>query len=223
MCRIVSTLRLCGETVKEEDMLEKIFSSFHASNLVLQQQYRERGFKPYSELHTCLILAKENNQLLLHNHQNCPVGSAPIPDHSQAVPEANATSYQKGRGRGQGHGRYHGRDGKGQEKGAIIHGSTQISKGTMETSPRNQINKTDLRSRICRAPAHVMTAYQDSLQDKEKNVETNFANASPTDLRAYNTEFETSDFLNLDEKDGSLPEMDALVGEFTSEDNFLLW
>ncbi|KAL8153075.1 LOW QUALITY PROTEIN: hypothetical protein V2J09_010835 [Rumex salicifolius] len=77
-------------------------------------------------------------------------------------------------------------------------------------------------SRICCALAHVLTTYQDSLQDKEKNVETNFANVSPTDLEAYNIEFETFDFLNLDEKDGSLPEMDALVGEFTLEDNFLL-
>ncbi|KAL8143840.1 LOW QUALITY PROTEIN: hypothetical protein V2J09_016872 [Rumex salicifolius] len=103
----------------------------------------------------------------------------------------------------------------------------------METSPRNQINKTYMRvkhlcgkaghwSRICRAPAHVMTTYQDSLQDKEKNVETNFANVNPTDLEAYNTEFETSDFVNLDEKDESLSELDALVGEFTSEDNFLI-
>ncbi|KAL8143842.1 LOW QUALITY PROTEIN: hypothetical protein V2J09_016874 [Rumex salicifolius] len=113
MCRIVSTLRLCGKIVKEEDMLEKTFSTFHASNL---QQYMERRFKTYLELHTCLILAEENNQLLLHNHQNRPAGSAPIPDQSQAVPEANATSYQKGRGRGQSRSRYHGRGGKGQGK-----------------------------------------------------------------------------------------------------------
>ncbi|KAL8153074.1 LOW QUALITY PROTEIN: hypothetical protein V2J09_010834 [Rumex salicifolius] len=74
MCRIVSTLRLCGETVKDEDMLEKTLSTFHASNL-----YKEHGFMTYSELHTCLILAEENNQILLHNHQNRPAGSVSIP------------------------------------------------------------------------------------------------------------------------------------------------
>jgi S-adenosylmethionine/arginine decarboxylase-like enzyme len=50
MFRIISELKLCGEKITDEDMLEKIFSTFHASNLLIQQQYRERGFKKYSEL-----------------------------------------------------------------------------------------------------------------------------------------------------------------------------
>ncbi|CAM8980105.1 unnamed protein product [Rhodiola kirilowii] len=36
--RIVSTMNLCGETIRDEDMLEKTLSTFHANNLVLQQQ-----------------------------------------------------------------------------------------------------------------------------------------------------------------------------------------
>ncbi|KAK4714706.1 hypothetical protein R3W88_020613 [Solanum pinnatisectum] len=43
--KITSQLKLCGEDIKDEDMLEKTLTTFHASNLVLQQQYRERGFK----------------------------------------------------------------------------------------------------------------------------------------------------------------------------------
>ncbi|KAI5335100.1 hypothetical protein L3X38_025233 [Prunus dulcis] len=34
----------------EEDMLEKTLSTFHASNVLLQQQYRHSGFTKYSEL-----------------------------------------------------------------------------------------------------------------------------------------------------------------------------
>ncbi|XP_022041069.1 uncharacterized protein LOC110943640 [Helianthus annuus] len=34
--RICSTLRFCGQTVMEEDILEKTFSTFHASNINLQ-------------------------------------------------------------------------------------------------------------------------------------------------------------------------------------------
>ncbi|KAL8160435.1 hypothetical protein V2J09_001972 [Rumex salicifolius] len=130
MCHIVSTLRFCGETIKEEDMLVKTFSTFHASNLVLQQQYRKREFKTYSELHTCLILVEENNQLLLHNHQN--------------LPEANSTSYQRGRGRGQGRDCYCGRGGKGQGKGGNNTWINSNIQRNNENKPRNQINKTNL-------------------------------------------------------------------------------
>jgi hypothetical protein len=43
--RITSELKLCGEKITDENMLEKIFFTFYVSNLLLQQQYRERGFK----------------------------------------------------------------------------------------------------------------------------------------------------------------------------------
>ncbi|XP_058216934.1 uncharacterized protein LOC131327820 [Rhododendron vialii] len=42
--KIVSILKLCGEQITKKDMLEKTFFTFHANNLLLQQQYRELGF-----------------------------------------------------------------------------------------------------------------------------------------------------------------------------------
>ncbi|XP_013633545.1 PREDICTED: uncharacterized protein LOC106339299 [Brassica oleracea var. oleracea] len=45
--RIVSLLRLCGEKVTEEEMLNKTLSTFPQTNMVLQQQYRERNFATY--------------------------------------------------------------------------------------------------------------------------------------------------------------------------------
>ncbi|XP_047306395.1 uncharacterized protein LOC124909802 [Impatiens glandulifera] len=48
--RITSKLKLCGEIISNDDMLEKIFSTFHASNVFLQQQYRAKEFEKYSEL-----------------------------------------------------------------------------------------------------------------------------------------------------------------------------
>jgi hypothetical protein len=65
MFRITSELKLCGEKITNEDILEKIFFKFHASNLLLQQQYRERGFKKYSELISCLIVTEQNNEFLI--------------------------------------------------------------------------------------------------------------------------------------------------------------
>ena len=86
MFRINSQLKLCGEKVTDEDMLEKTFSTFHASNLLLQQQYREKGFKKYSQLISCLLVVEQNNELLMKNHEANPTGSAPFP-------EVNVTAY----------------------------------------------------------------------------------------------------------------------------------
>ncbi|KAG6475798.1 hypothetical protein ZIOFF_065027 [Zingiber officinale] len=54
--RIISQLKLCGETITDGDMLEKTFSTFHASNVLLQQQYRAKGFENYLALISCLLL-----------------------------------------------------------------------------------------------------------------------------------------------------------------------
>ena len=54
-----------------------------------------------------LLVAEQNNEILLKNHQSCPTGSTPFP-------EANGTSFDKHRGNyvrghGRGCGRGHGR------------------------------------------------------------------------------------------------------------------
>ncbi|XP_070043249.1 uncharacterized protein [Nicotiana tomentosiformis] len=46
MFRITSKLKLSGDSITDYDMLEKTFTTFHASNMVLQQQYREKGRVP---------------------------------------------------------------------------------------------------------------------------------------------------------------------------------
>ena len=49
-------------------MLEKTFTTFHASNVLLQQQYQECRFTKYSELISCLLVVEQNNELLMRNH-----------------------------------------------------------------------------------------------------------------------------------------------------------
>ncbi|XP_059658512.1 uncharacterized protein LOC132304815 [Cornus florida] len=81
-----------------ELLLEKTFTTFHASNVLLQQQYRERRFKKYSELISCLLVAEQNNELLLRNHQSRPTGSTPIPETYVAL--SRGRGRERGRGRG---------------------------------------------------------------------------------------------------------------------------
>ncbi|KAK9682553.1 hypothetical protein RND81_10G081800 [Saponaria officinalis] len=111
MFRITSQLKICGEKITNMDMLEKTYSTFHANNVVLQTQYREKGFTKYSELISFLLVVEKNNELLMKNHESRPTGSTPLP-------EANVTSYnEKGNyrdhasssGRGRGRGQWRGR------------------------------------------------------------------------------------------------------------------
>ena len=157
MFRISSQLKLCGEKVTDEDLLEKTFCTFHASNLLLQQQYREKGFKKYSQLISCLLVAEQNNELLMKNHEARPTGSAPCP-------EVNVTAYQphnqiQGRGRGCGRGRS---CRFGNRSGHSKNPSRHLKWESNEKKDQGDSNK------------HFVDLYKESLKRNEKRVETNF-------------------------------------------------
>ncbi|XP_056697498.1 uncharacterized protein [Spinacia oleracea] len=78
MFKINFQLKLCGEKITDADMLEKTYSTFHANNVVLQTQDREKGFKKYSELISCLLVTEQNIELLMKNHEERPTGSTPF-------------------------------------------------------------------------------------------------------------------------------------------------
>ncbi|CAN6701722.1 unnamed protein product [Malus baccata var. baccata] len=102
--RITSQMKLCGDTITEENLLEKTFSTFHASNVLLQQQYRARGFTEYNQLISVLLVVEQNNELLIKNHYSRPTGSAPFPKVNVASLEVNATSFgSDNHKRGRGH------------------------------------------------------------------------------------------------------------------------
>ncbi|XP_068305198.1 uncharacterized protein [Pyrus communis] len=90
--RITSQMKLCKETITNEDLLEKTFSTFYASNVLLPQQYRARCFIEYNQLISVLLVAKQNNELLMKNHHSRPIGSAPFLEVNTTSLEVNATS-----------------------------------------------------------------------------------------------------------------------------------
>ncbi|XP_027067762.1 uncharacterized protein [Coffea arabica] len=156
------------------------------------QQYREKAFKKYSELIACLLLAEQNNELLLKNHDSRPTGASPFP-------EANTTQFQHsgrsrgrgrrgGRGRGCGRGRGHRRD-----RNRFVphenynHGKHQniFQKRKNNYDPKNGEKKVYEEkcyrcgmeghwSRTYRTTEHLVDLYQVSLKKKDKGVETNF-------------------------------------------------
>ncbi|XP_057249662.1 uncharacterized protein LOC104884621 isoform X2 [Beta vulgaris subsp. vulgaris] len=124
--RIVSLLKYCDHPITEQEMIDKTLSTFHATNIILAQQYRLRAFKKYSELISVLLVAEQNNDLLLKNHNLRPTGSSASHEinaiESSDPPEANAV-HRGGRGnyngRGRGRGNYRGR-GRGRGRGQFF-------------------------------------------------------------------------------------------------------
>jgi predicted PolB exonuclease-like 3'-5' exonuclease len=97
--KISSQLKLCGEKVTDVDMLEKMYTTFHASNVLLQQQYREHKFTRYSELISCLLVAEQNNELLMKNYQSRPTSFTPFPEANKISFCGNKGNHYRGRGR----------------------------------------------------------------------------------------------------------------------------
>ncbi|XP_019263009.1 PREDICTED: uncharacterized protein LOC109240783 [Nicotiana attenuata] len=189
--RIISQLKLCGDNITDHDMLEKTFTTFHASNMLLQQQYREMGFKRYSELISHVLVAEQHNGLLMKNYESRPTGSCPFPE----VNEMNFHQAKRGGGRGpsRGHGRGRGRN--------FNHGNNNAPKNP----PHHQqwIRKEQKHeavqapnaenacyrcrgkghwSRTCRTPKHLVELYQASLKKTEKNAEANFISEDNLDF-----------------------------------------
>ncbi|XP_074271304.1 uncharacterized protein LOC141595238 [Silene latifolia] len=165
--QIVSRFKLCGETITESDLLEKTYSTFHASNIVLQQQYRERRFTKYSELIACLLVAEQNNELLMQNHQIHPTSSSPIP-------EVNATVSERG-GKKHGHGLgpkqfINKKKGGYNSKGG---NNSYQKKEKRHESICHRCGSAGHWADVCRTPRHLVDLYKASI--KAKDAETNFA------------------------------------------------
>ncbi|CAN6716590.1 unnamed protein product [Malus baccata var. baccata] len=199
--KITSQMKLYGDTITEENLLEKTFSTFHASKVLLQQQYRARGFTEYNQLISVLLVAEQNNELLMKNHHSRPTGFVPFPKVNAVSLEVNATSSggdNHKRGRGHKRGRW---NRKGKNPGDQFH--NQVPRHNSGPSFKNvnrhkgkaHMNNAHMNSErachrcggnghwvcTCRTSKHLVDLYQASL--KEKGVETNFLDqAKPMDI-----------------------------------------
>ncbi|KAI3448559.1 hypothetical protein Pfo_005224 [Paulownia fortunei] len=160
--KITSQLKLCGESITDKDMLKKIFSIFHASNMLLQQQYRERGFKKYSELISCLLVAGQNNKLLMKNHQSRPTGS-------KSFSKVNAAIINNfGRSRTVPHHQKWENNGPKQEENGLQNKTLKTNKSNCHRCGMKRHWR-----RTCRTSKHLTDLYQASLKEKGKGEETN--------------------------------------------------
>ncbi|KAL0309404.1 UNVERIFIED_CONTAM: hypothetical protein Sradi_5882700 [Sesamum radiatum] len=138
----------------------------------------KKGFTKYSELISCLLVAEQNNELLLKNHKSRLTGSALFSEVNVATcNHYNHESYRGcGRGRGYrgGHSKnvsFHQKWKNGEEKPEKKN-SGQTSKH-VETSCSRCGGKGHW-SRTCRTLKHLIDLYQGSLNNKIKKIGINF-------------------------------------------------
>ncbi|XP_023738351.1 uncharacterized protein LOC111886347 [Lactuca sativa] len=168
LLRICSQLKYYGQEVTDEDMLEKTYSTFHAPNITLMQQYQMQKFTRYSELNACLLVAEKNNELLMKNHESRPTGSV-------ALPEANATNTdghqnntrgrRRGCGRGQGCG-YFNRNQSHNQNHNFGHGQgnnrgRSQKRNNYQSSQRNNVHTQD-KAKVARHDTRTSQKYDGS-------------------------------------------------------------
>ncbi|XP_070682330.1 uncharacterized protein [Malus domestica] len=180
---------------------KKTFNTFHASNMLLQQQYRAQGFTEYNQMIYVLLVAEQNNELLMKNHHFRPTGSAPFPEVNDVSLEVNATfssgdNHKQGRGhkrsrwnrKGKNHGgQFHNQVPRHNSGPSFKNVNRQKGKAYMNNAPRNserachRCGDNGHWARTCCTPKQLVDLYQASL--KEKGVKTNFLDqAKPMDI-----------------------------------------
>nr|XP_016489657.1 PREDICTED: uncharacterized protein LOC107809520 [Nicotiana tabacum] len=181
--RITFQLKLCGDVMNDKDLLEKTLTTFHASNIVLQQQYRKKGFKKYSELISCLLVAEQHNTFLLKTYEACPTGPAPLPKANMAARRDKSEKRQNDnhghmnvRGHGNGKRRYNSHHRGG-------HGKRENNMGSQNNPSRGKngnCHRCSMKGHWmieCRAPEHFVRLYQNFIKRKANNVGASSASA----------------------------------------------
>ncbi|KAI3468988.1 hypothetical protein Pfo_025651 [Paulownia fortunei] len=149
-------------------------------------------FKKYSELISCLLVARQNNELLMKNHQYHPTRSTQFPKVNAMIVNDFGCSRYQGRGRGCRRGHSHGRgNGRGyynqnfsnfkrtipQHQKWENNGPKQEENRLQNKTPK--INESNCHRcsmkrhwrRTCRTSKHLVDLYQASLKEKEKSLD----------------------------------------------------
>jgi hypothetical protein len=164
---------------------------------------------------SCLLVAEQNNELLMKNHQSRPTSSSPFSEaNATSFPEANATSFKENRGRGRGRcpkrGRERGHNNIWRRESHNFKSNDnnigRYEKKKNSTSSKKFENSCYRCSMInhwsctCRTPKHLVKLYQASIKKKGKEVEINFIENESSGL-LMDTHLDVSDFFeNVDKE-----------------------
>lgn len=188
--KLVSRLSLCGQKITDMDMIEKTLSTFHPGNMVLQQQYRNSKYTKYSELIEVLMVAEQQNQVLMDNHSAHPTGSLAVPEAHANVAESSCNrkrGRRSGKWKEKGGAMFKGK-GKGKPKGK---GKANEEKGEPNGEEQGDCFRCGAKghwSRTCRTPKHLVDLYQASKNKSKGQHESHFTTVPEAQLEKRDDE-----------------------------------
>ncbi|KAL8117671.1 hypothetical protein AgCh_015521 [Apium graveolens] len=143
------------------------------------EQYCERGFTKYSELISVLLIAEQNNELLMKNYQARPTGSTPFPEVNVVTSNEFGQNNHFGRGYGFGRGRARGRGfGRGRD---LIEGSGRAN----IMLPNVSLSHYDPRTNQCELEVQKIIHLQE-VANRLPDAFTNVKNVTKSHIPAVN-------------------------------------
>jgi hypothetical protein len=162
--RIVTKMRLCVQKITNADMIEKTLATFHPSNILLQQKYKNLKYYKYFELSEVLYVAEQHNVVLMSNRSSRPTSSIVVLEAHATVVE-RSRNWKWGRGKGKWKGK----------RGALFKGNGESEpKGRYEPEKERGDHSGEEQgecyicgarghwSRRCCTPKHLIDLYQQS-------------------------------------------------------------
>ncbi|XP_021314598.1 uncharacterized protein LOC8055081 [Sorghum bicolor] len=160
MHKLSSKLRFCEKEPSDAEKIEKTLSTMLPAQMILQQQYRERGFTVYSDLIKTLLQAERHNELLIWNSNQGPVGAKPLPEvHANAQKQTPKDANKNGNPRSS--------KGKNKRKGPRkprgTKGKGNNSKSKDKSSTCTKCGCYNHPTKKCRTPKHLVELYLHSV------------------------------------------------------------
>jgi hypothetical protein len=163
--KICAKLRFCEKEPSEMDKIKNTLQTMLPSDRILQHQYRAKNYqKIYSDLIHDLLQAEKYDDLILRNHQQRSIGSAPLSKvhynvKSNEKCDGSKNQYKK-------FGKF--KKGKHNDKNMKNMAKGQ-GKGTVKAFTCHNCGGPNHIARKCQTPKHLVELYQKSLKESNNN------------------------------------------------------
>jgi hypothetical protein len=231
MNKISSKLIFCENEPSNAEKIEKTLSTMLPAHMILQQQYRQRGFTIYSELIKTLLQVERHDELLLWNSNQGPTGSKPLPEvhantHNKKQKGAiNNGNHETSNAKNKRKRQYRPHATKGKDNGAKGKDNSKSNKDKSKTCERCGCYNHPTKK--CRTPKHLVELYLNSVghgrsnqgrsnQDGQFEAHFNYQDDAPR----CSTAAEPSNTKAPPLLDATTDDINNMILEYTYEDMF---